>query len=288
MGFLFFFCSCSSPLKAIKPYINQFTEKYPNQFEGVESEGQKIQYAWAGDRTKRPLVFVHGCPGSWQGWAEFLMNDNLQKRFFLIAVDRLGYGLSRGSKTITSLDQQARAIEAIVKKHSNKLKPILVGHSYGGPVIAQMAMISPDDIGGLIFVSSAASPELEETKWFQYPASWWPLRHLIPRDLRTCNEEIFSLKNELIQQTPKWPLIKSPVVILHGEEDSLVPIENGTYIASKISMGKLIAYERFPKQGHFVPWEKPQSILKAIDLIEHSLQATDVLEPPKEGADFSN
>lgn len=261
--------SCANPIAAIQPEINTFKKKFPNNFGFVDSGNRKVHFAWAGDKSRRPLIFVHGSPGSWEGWAHFLLNENLQSRFFIIAVDRLGYGESGKGLTETSLEKQAQAIIDVFKISSKT--PILIGHSFGGPVIAKAAMLDANKVAGLIFVASSVSPELERIKWFQYLASWWPFNHLIPSNLRVCNEEIFPLKNELTAMALDWKQIKSKVSIIQGMDDLLVPPGNADFLVTHLSRDSIVSIEKIPDQGHFIPWERSDLILKAIDKVEAAI-----------------
>lgn len=262
--FLCLLVSCVSPFKKIESKIDYFKKKYPHQIESYNSKNRKMSFAWSGDPQKAPLIFVHGSPGSWTGWVEFLLDENLQKNFHVIAIDRPGYGGSGSGHTEPSLKKQAEDIIAVLKNNTSGKKAILVGHSYGGPVIAQMAADSPDSVEALIFVSSSVDPKLEKTKWYQYPASWWPFRTLIPNDLRVCNEEIFALKEQLELLDSRWPEIKALVATIHGEQDSLVPQKNQDYIHKKISPSQLKVKVQQQDMNHFVPWEYPEIIVKAI------------------------
>lgn len=261
--------SCANPAASIQPDIEMFQKKYPSNFGFVDSGNRKVHYAWSGDRSKRPLVFVHGSPGSWKGWAHFLLNEDLQKRFFMIAIDRLGYGGSGNGISETSLDKHAQALIQVASLSPKTV--ILVGHSFGGPVIAGAAMNNPQKVAGLIFVASSVSPDLERTKWFQYPATWWPIKYLIPTELRVCNEEIFPLKGELMAQKNRWFEINSKVAILQGADDQLVPAGNADYIVSRLKSESVIFAMKIAQQGHFLPWERPDLILKSIDEVERAI-----------------
>ena len=264
---LVFLLSCVNPTKKIDNYISQFKKQYPNQISTYQSPHRTMNYAWSGDPTKRPILFVHGSPGSWDGWSEFLLNEDLQKNYHLIAIDRPGYGKDNFGQTEISLQKQSEDIIAALKTNRSGLSAILIGHSFGGPVIAKAAMDYPKQVAGLVFVASSVDPNLEEIKWIQYPASWWPFKYLIPTALRVCNEEIFPLKNELITILPDWKNITAPTVIVHGEKDPLVPIENVDFIKKYLNEKLVIMTFREPELNHFVPWLRPDLILKSIQIL---------------------
>lgn len=249
----------------IKKDIEIFQNEYPDHFEKYQVDEQRMQFAWSGNPQKRPVIFVHGSPGSWKGWAHFLLNKKWQNDFHLIAVDRPGYGGSNAGVTEPTLSRQSKDILGVLKFNKSGLLPILVGHSYGGPVIAKAAIDYPEKIAGVIFVASSVDPSLEENAWYQELATWWPIRNIIPNDLRVCNEEILALKEELQVNLFKWSLIKAKIAIIHGESDNLVPVANMDFIKSKTNSDLIIESVRVPGLNHFVPWQRP-------DLIENALE----------------
>lgn len=254
--------------------IKLFKKLNPENLKIIQYNDRSVHFAWSGDVTKRPVIFVHGSPGSWEGWAKYLNNEKLKKDFHLMAVDRFGFGKSEKGQTELTLKGQAEVIKAVLQSNVSGKPAILVGHSYGGPVIASSAMLDPELSSGLIFIASSVDPRLEKTKWIQYPATWWPIRILLPSFVRVCNEEIMSLKKELKLQTSKWSNVKAKVIVIQGEDDTLVPPGNADYIKQKLSETKinnLIKFTKVPQVGHFIIWQKPEMIIDAIFELETQL-----------------
>jgi pimeloyl-ACP methyl ester carboxylesterase len=262
---------CANPSAVIKDEIVEFRTKYPDHIQSLEEKGKNIRYAWSGDPKKRPILFVHGSPGSWEGWVHFLRDANLQEHFQMIAVDRPGYGGTQPGIALLSLQKQAEFVAAALKVNQSGLPAILVGHSYGGPVIAQIAMSYPEKVAGLVFVASAVSPDLEQTKWYQYPATWWPIRILIPDNLRVCNEEIMPLKQELVRLLPDWPKISAKAVLIQGEDDPLVPPGNLDFLISHLRADQIVKIDRIAGLNHFIPWQRPDLIVDGIQTLEKEL-----------------
>ena len=256
--------SCANPAAGVKPEAERFKTKFPDQIQKFRSQSRTLQYAWSGDPKKQAILFVHGSPGSWEGWVHFLLDTNLSNNFHVISIDRPGYGGSGDGQSEISLEQQAEDIFQVLKINLSKKPAILVGHSFGGPVIAKIAMLHPEHIGGLVFVASSVSPDLEKTKWIQTPATWWPIRDLIPNALRVCNEEILPLKGELIKMLPDWKKITAKSVLIQGGQDTLVPPENQEFLAEHLPNGSVLKVVRIEDLNHFVPWERPDLILDGI------------------------
>lgn len=271
---LFVPLGCKNPAEVTEAFTDAFRREYPKQEVDYQSSTKQIRYAWTGSPEKRPLLFIHGSPGNWSGWSQFLMDRELQDQFHVLAVDRPGFGGSEPGSPERSLASQTENIVRILDTNQSGKKAILVGHSFGGPVIARMAIDFQQRIAGLVFVASSVDPDLETTQWFQYPAQWVPFRWLIPTDLKVCNEEILSLKSELTAMLPEWPKIeKMPSVIIQGDDDPLVPAANADFLAARISPEAMVQKQRVPGLNHFVPWLRPDLILEGIESLRSRLEA---------------
>lgn len=257
-------CAWQNPMKSIRPDIDRFKERTPSPFKTYQIKNRPMKFAWSGDQTKQPLLLVHGSPGSWEGWAQFLQNTELLKNFHIIAIDRPGYGGSGRGESELSLQRQANDIAQALQFNQSGLPAILVGHSFGGPVIAQIAVDYPTKVAALIFVASSVDPELEDIKWYQHVGTWWPFRVLIPTDLRVCNEEIYTLKSHLEILDKQLGHITVPVIIIHGDKDPLVPVENVDYLQRRLAPGLIKQTTIIPGMNHFIPWKEPGIITDAI------------------------
>ena len=56
--------------------------------------GHTIHYAVSGNDSLPTMVFLHGSPGSWSHYIDFMYDDSLQKKFRFISIDRPGFGYS--------------------------------------------------------------------------------------------------------------------------------------------------------------------------------------------------
>lgn len=260
--------SCKNPAAVSEPFTESFRRQFPKQESDYQSSTKRIHFAWSGLPQNRALVLVHGSPGSWDGWSEFLMNKELQDQFQILAVDRPGFGASEPGNPERSLGAQAENIIRVLDFNRSGRKAILVGHSFGGPVIAKMAMEFREKIAGLVFVASSVDPDLEATKWFQYPAHWVPFRWLIPTNLKVCNEEILSLKGELTAMLPEWKKIEDiPSVVIQGLSDPLVPPANADFLAARLNADAIVEKHLVADLNHFVPWLRPDLIVQGIETL---------------------
>jgi len=197
-------------------------------FHTYRIDGRTIHYADIGDASLPLVVFVHGSPGSWKTFAGFMADPYLQDKVRMIAVDRPGFGQSESGREVKSLKRQAALLKPILDRNRSGSATILVGHSFGGPVISRMAMDYSDQVGALIMISPTIDPELENTSWYQHLVKVPLFKILIPKNLITANQEILPLKGELEKMLTHWNQIHVPVYLFHGERDRLVSPENAS------------------------------------------------------------
>ncbi len=224
-------------------------------------DGRTIHYVAIGDTSNPTILFVHGSPGSWDNFLGFMRNQDLLSKFRLISVDRPGFGDSEIGKPERSLEKQAKLINRVLELEGTS-SSILVGHSFGGPVVAKIAMDYPTKVSGLILVAASIDPELEKTKWFQIPVHYKILSWVLPDILYSTNEEILALKPELEEMIPSWNLIAQPTSIIQGKNDKLVPYENALFGEKMLinSESNLVIKD----MNHFIPWENPDLIIQEI------------------------
>jgi len=213
---------------------------------------------------KTPLLLVHGSPGSWTGWEDYFKDYALRNRYRIMAVDRPGFGWSGLGKPERSLKQQSEDIAAVFERLGEDEKIILVGHSYGGPVVVRMAIDYPDKVAAVVVLAGSVDPDLEETMTVQRMATWPVIRWLVPPFAYSTNEEIMALKESLKTMSNLWGKITAPVIIIHGEDDTLVPVGNVDFMESKLVNAQSVTVDRIPKGSHFVPWEYFGRVQKAL------------------------
>ena len=103
----------------------------------------------------RAVVFIHGDPGTSLDFSG--IQRQLSPKYRTIAVDRPGYGWSdRPRLEMTPRDQARMLHDALKELLLNR--PVLVGFSYGGPVITAWALEYPNEVGALVYLCAVADP----------------------------------------------------------------------------------------------------------------------------------
>lgn len=228
----------------------------------------QISYAQSGDQSKPGVLFIHGTPGGWEAFEEYLSNKVLGGDFFLVSVDRLGWGNSPipPSEINGNFAQQSAGIGAILNKYPNK-QWIIVGHSLGASIAPQVAMDYPANVSGLLLLAGSLKPSLGSPRWYNYAASTWVVASLIGSSMKYSNREIMSLKKELKKMDARIKKGKSEakLVIMQGMKDKLVSPKNPAYAMSEwaphFASIKLIELEN---EGHFLPWRQTELVIQSI------------------------
>lgn len=222
--------------------------------------GEKtLHYVETGNASLPTIVFVHGTPGSWNAFENYLKDTDLLKRFRLISIDRPGFGYSDFGNPLNLL-QQSVIITPLFSHIKNGQPVYLVGHSLGGPMICRLAVDNPTLFAGLIILAGSLDPAAEN------PEKWRPilfktsLQYLIPGALRPSNVELWYLKKDLADLKPLLPQITCQVYILHGTKDMLVPFSNVAYMNKMFTHVANKETIVFDKENHFIPWTKFKEI----------------------------
>lgn len=249
-------------VKEMEVKKNAFEKENPEAVVTTARGEMKVKYAHSGTVGKPIVVFVHGSPGGWEAWVDFLKNPELMKEVEMYSIARPGFG-SGEEKAYPSLADQIVPIQLILEKNPGK-KIILVGHSYGGPVAMKAAIEEIPRIQGLILVASSISYALEEPAWYNAMADTWFIGLFLPHEFQTSNREIIKLKPELKLMEDKIDRLKTiPVHFIHGKKDELVPYAQSEELLGRIKnpLAKMITVEN---SGHFIPWEKSELIVQSI------------------------
>ncbi len=245
----------------VDEYFKESKQQQPKIVK-LSTEGRIINYAIQDNQKSVTAVFVHGAPGSWSAFVDFMKNDNLREHVNMISVDRPGYGFSDFGEPETSLENQAFFISEVLKEYPDQ-HFILIGHSLGGPVIARTAMDYPELVSGMVMVAPSIDPELEKEEWFRYLGKNRLVKWIIPTSFWVTNEEIWYLKGELKLMLPLWENIRSETIVIQGTEDNLVPKGNADF-AVKMLDEDLVEVWMLEGVNHFIPWNNSQKITDAI------------------------
>jgi fermentation-respiration switch protein FrsA (DUF1100 family) len=191
------------------------------------SDGTHLAAWHRAPQTGYPLiVYFHGNGGDLSHRADRL-NAFAQAGFGFLILSYRGYGDSEGSPSEQGLyaDADATIAYATQTLATPPERLILFGESLGTGVAVEMA--TRHDVGALLLEAPYISVATRAAEI--YP--WLPVRWLI-RDHYDSLEKITR--------------VTAPLLIFHGEDDSIIPIKHGR---------TLFAAANHPKQAHFIAGE---------------------------------
>ena len=116
----------------------------------ISSDAERIAYSTygAGDVS---LIFIHGWSCDSRYWQNQL--TTFAKDYHVITIDLAGHGHSSSGRRDYTMASFARDVQAVIEK--DKLtRVILIGHSMGGGVMAEAALLMPGKVIGIIGVDT--------------------------------------------------------------------------------------------------------------------------------------
>jgi len=224
------------------------------------------------------VVFVHGAGGNSLLWRRTL--QNLSGRSVAVAVDLPGH--PNGEIVCKTVGEYAEVLHEFIKD-SHMVKPAVAGHSMGGATVLTLALVHPEDIGGLILVSSGAKlgvaadlieglrdQPMRAIESIITPRSFHSVDLALGREARAAlsisNLPVF-LNDYLACQgfdvREDIRNIYARTLVVCGDKDRMTPPKWSHYLGARIPRSEL----RFVKDaGHMLPLEKPDvlsSVLQA-------------------------
>ena len=232
----------------------------------------------------RPIVLVHGLPGSAYDWSP-LAKALAARGHRVIAYDRVGYGYS-DARTNGAYTPHGNALDLLGLLESENLKDTtVVGWSYGGPVSIIAARKDPSRIGRLVLIGSGGpSDDPREPPAFMAllssgPVRWylaavpplgrglqrglselaysggkqpdWWLPNLAANFARPSMRTTYYAEGERFQESELGiEELDLPILLLHGGDDNLAPLAIGEWLVRNAKHGTLEVIEG---GSHMIP-----------------------------------
>jgi pimeloyl-ACP methyl ester carboxylesterase len=166
----------------------------------VDIHGKKIAFCTGGDGPV--VLLVHGMAGSFGQWRHVF--DRLAERFTVVAPDLLGHGQSDKPAAEYNLSAHANVLRDLLVALGHE-RATLVGQSYGGGVVMQLAYQSPEHCERLVLVSSGGlGPEVAPLlRGLSLPGAEQLLALACARPLRDAGERLAQLLSRFnVRTTP--------------------------------------------------------------------------------------
>ena len=232
-------------------------------------DNKTLHFVFAGNKSKQPILFIHGTPGDWGAFSEYLSNPKLQSEFFMVSIDRLGWGKSEliNHNVETSFSAHSAAIGVLLNDFFSDIRQpwVIVGHSLGASLAPKIALDFPAQTAALLLLSGSIDPTLGKPRWYNYGASTSLVRLFLSKGLKRANAEIMQLKQELSLMEPHYHKINSKLSLIQGAKDRLVSPKNADYVADKFAyLGEKLSIQVLEDANHFLPWNQQQTIINTL------------------------
>jgi pimeloyl-ACP methyl ester carboxylesterase len=250
--------------------------------EKILVDGLKINYKVAGQGF--PILILHGWGGSSDSWAKFI--EISSQNFKIFCPDLPGFGKSQKPPRVWCNEDYCD----FVFKFSEELKIekfYLIGHSFGGGLAAKFVVKYPEKVKALILCSASIFRKRKRFSLRQLIAYFLAKLHFIlaipffekyfyPIARKIVYKiagvyDYYVIRDGIMKKTFSnvvnedlsylLPKIKLPTLIVWGEKDDKVPLEEAFLIQKSIPNSKL---EIIKKIGHVPHIKKPFELSKII------------------------
>ena len=256
----------------------------------VSIDGGSIRYIDSG--TGPAVVFLHGLGASMYAWRKNL-GPIAAAGYRVVAFDNRGFGFS--DKPASGYDNASYVRLVVTLLDSLHLPDaVLVGHSMGGAIAAQVAIEHPERVRGLVLIGSAGLGAREP---LVLRVGRWPLlgplvlalrgRGVTSRLLKASYADPRKVSPADVDQyyapvaepdygralrgvlrefrfdglADRLEHVAAPTLVLWGEQDRLIPITLGRALAAGIPHA---AFLSVPRAGHSVQEEAPEEVNRLV------------------------
>jgi pimeloyl-ACP methyl ester carboxylesterase len=260
------------------------TPPEPLQAEKIEGGGGlNLAVYEGGKKDGPPIVFIHGFSGNYLTW-ERQFSGPLAAEFRLVAYDLRGHGASDkplDAAKYAGAGLWAEDLDAVIRaKHLDR--PVLVGWSYGGYVIADYVRKFGDGaIGGLVFLGSSTKNGTADAAEFLTPEVLALFPDVLSSDVRKSLEGTRALTRMFANPLADaaWELaygsammvppevraamfsrvldnddvlasIRVPTLAIHGAADQIVRVSASRHTAQTVPNAELLVYDAVGHAAH--------------------------------------
>ncbi|MDC1080583.1 alpha/beta hydrolase [Flavobacteriaceae bacterium] len=283
-------------------------ERYTDsQSQFISIDGLDVHFKDEG--TGFPIVLIHGTSASlhtWDAWTKKLIEN-----YRVIRMDLPAFGLTGANKNNTyDLESYNQFLESFMEKVGIS-EFVLAGNSLGGSIAWHYASNHQKQVKQLVLVDPGGFPS-KKGKPFVFKLAEMPivnqlLKHITPKSfIRNNLEQVYyddsKITSELVEryhqmilregsrdafierskiafkdETALLKKINIPTLILWGENDIWIPVENGLKFDAKLSNSRLVIMK---ETGHIPMEERPEeSLAHMLDFLnEYQTETSDTQE----------
>ncbi|MFZ0679394.1 alpha/beta fold hydrolase [Candidatus Binatus sp.] len=254
-------------------------------------DGLKLRYEIRGQGE--PVALIMGFSGSGRGWGEAFLKL-MEARFKIFVIDNRGTGESDKPDTEFTLGDLAADIAAVLD-HAKTPGAHIFGISMGGMIAQEFALAYPERTRGLVLGCTNCGASHSIAADPAAIANLLPAPGIDPIEQArrafsvACGKAFLNSEagqavlTQAIAEMGNYPVtpmhtfmrqgqaiggfdsfarlgqIKSPTLIIHGDDDSIVPYPNADVLQGAIAGSKKHALKA---AGHMFFWEVPEETVR--------------------------
>ncbi len=255
-------------------------------------DGLKLRYEIRG--SGEPVALIMGFSGSGRGWGEAFLKL-MEARFKIFVIDNRGTGESDKPDTEFTLGDMAADVAAVLD-HAKTPRAHIFGISMGGMIAQEFALAYPERTRGLVLGCTNCGASHSVPADPAAIANLIPAPGMDPIEQArrafsvACGKAFLNsaagqeILSQAIAEMGNYPIttmhtfmrqgqaigsfdsfarlgqIKSPTLIIHGDDDSIVPYPNADVLHGAITGSKK---HTLKAAGHMFFWEVPDEAARA-------------------------
>lgn len=263
----------------------------------IEVDGLRVHYQEAGKTDAPVVILIHGFASSNLVWSKVLL-ELAEAGFRVIAPDLLGYGYSGKPKQLDyTITRQSQMVVNLMRQLEID-SAVVIGSSYGGAVAATVALDHPELVKKLVLVGAVTNNR--PTRYMLMRLFGSPIigdilspllvgsrrlvrmrmkrvydRHSWAMDEKRVDARHIPLRTRgahraIIRTVRRWDAervsrdahtMTRPTLIIWGENDREVSIEDGRRIHEQIPNSRLFV---FRECGHLPHEEYPEQFVELV------------------------
>ncbi len=247
----------------------------------------KLHVEDGGSGAGIPVIFVHGNGANLTQWRAQL--DHVRKSRRAVAFDLRGMGESdpavNGDYSVAAMTDDVRAVAEALRVR----RFVLVGHSYGGAVVASFAAKYPDRVAGVVFADAAGNVKVPAEEAQRFLAALRANKHDFARQwfapiLKNASDDVKGAVFGSVDRTPADAFAGA----LEGQLDFDVAKALASYAGPKLAIAAsdiespsslhvqfpTVPTKKIAGVSHWLMMDKPDDFNRLLDEFLDALDST--------------
>jgi pimeloyl-ACP methyl ester carboxylesterase len=217
------------------------------------------------------IVIITGTPSWSEYWAPVIAATPANRE--IIVADRPGFRSSEPEGAVRDITKQADALAAMLETRPGE-RVLLVGQSFGAPVATLMASRYPDRVHAVVLMSAFFGDRGPTAR--RMIGAGRLFHGVLSRDMRNSITEITAQTDQLPGVWTALRGLDQPLVFLHGDDDTFVPLEASQRIAAEYGHTLITV----PGGDHFLNACCVPALLEAFEQAIAEAEGREAAQPP--------